>query len=181
MARYSVHSMLVSLNVEDRPLRYTPAYGPPVDLRHIQRKRNPAASNLVYSNLGPRWTFDWLSYVSDDPNTQLPLTGLSFGWWGGNLALRPRRTSFRGRPAKPCHAREDGSASYERRMPDGSKQVFGLSDGAPSYPRRIFTTQIVDPAGNALGIGYDASFRVTTITDAPPKSRIFFTNWRAIL
>ena len=27
-------------------------------------------------------------------------------------------------------------------------------------------TQIVDPAGNAVAIGYDASFRVTTITDA---------------
>ncbi len=31
MARYSVHSMLVSLNIEDRPLRYTPPRGPATD------------------------------------------------------------------------------------------------------------------------------------------------------
>src|SRR5207248_2205092 len=31
MARYSVHSTQVSLNIEDRPVRYTPPYGPWVD------------------------------------------------------------------------------------------------------------------------------------------------------
>ena len=51
-------------------------------------------------------------------------------------------------------------------LPDGSKEVFAQSDGATSYPRRIFMTQMVDPAGNTVAIGYDASFRVTTLTDA---------------
>src|SRR5205814_10459384 len=59
-----------------------------------------------------------------------------------------------------------GAATYERRRSDGSKEVFGLSSGATSYPRQIFLTQMVDAAGNAVTIGYDASFRVTTITDA---------------
>src|SRR5205823_6932304 len=53
----------------------------------------------------------------------------------------------------------------ERRLPDGSKELFASSDGATSYPRRIFMTQQIDPAGNTVSIGYDASFRVTTITD----------------
>jgi RHS repeat-associated protein len=55
---------------------------------------------------------------------------------------------------------------YERRLPDGSKQVFALSDGASAYPANFYMTEVVDPAGNAVTIGYDASFRVTTLTDA---------------
>src|SRR5205823_654273 len=41
-----------------------------------------------------------------------------------------------------------------------------FSNGATSYPRKIFMTQVVDPAGNAVTIGYDSTFRVTTLTDA---------------
>jgi len=39
------------------------------------------------------------------------------------------------------------SATYKRRVPDGSKEVFAQSNGVTSYPRRIFMTQIVDPVG----------------------------------
>ena len=31
MARYTLHTMLVSLNIVDTPLSYTPAVGPPVE------------------------------------------------------------------------------------------------------------------------------------------------------
>jgi hypothetical protein len=77
MARFSVHSMLVSLNIQDTPLRYSPPYGPAVDFTvtyNQKETQQPAA--FTYSNLGPKWTFGWLSYVSDNPNTQLPLTRL---------------------------------------------------------------------------------------------------------
>src|SRR5438876_749835 len=58
------------------------------------------------------------------------------------------------------------SSTYEKRFPDGSKQVYCQSDGSASYPRKIFMTQWVDPSGNAVTITYDSSFRITTITDA---------------
>jgi RHS repeat-associated protein len=168
MARYSVHSMLVSLNIQDTPLRYSPAFGPSVDFtvtyNELETQQPPA---FTYSNLGPKWTFDWFSYVADDPNVQLPLTGLYRSGGGAEIFTYDAATqSFA--PDAQSHAilTRTGVASYERRLPDGSKEVFALSDGAASYPRRIFMTQIVDPAGNALNIGYDASFRVTTITDA---------------
>jgi RHS repeat-associated protein len=168
MARYSVHSMLVSLNIEDRPLRYSPPFGPPIDftVTYNQRETQQPAT-FTYSNLGPKWTFDWLSYVSDDPNAQLPLTGLYRSGGGAEIfAFNSSSQTFT--PDSQSHATlvKTGAASYERRMPDGSKQVFSLSNGATSYPRRVFMTQMVDPAGNAVSIGYDASFRVTTITDA---------------
>ena len=168
MARYSVHSMLVSLNIQDTPLHYSPAYGPAVDftVTYDQREsQQPATFN--YSNLGPKWTFGWLSYVSDDPNTQLPLTGIYRSGGGAEIfAFDSGSQTFT--PDAQSHATlvKTGAASYERRLPDGSKEIYGLSDGATSYPRRIFMTQIVDAAGNPLSIGYDASFRVATITDA---------------
>jgi RHS repeat-associated protein len=168
MARYSVHSTLVSLNIQDRPLRYTPPYGPAVHFTVTYNEREtqqPAA--FTYSNLGPKWTFDWLSYLTDDPTTQLPLIGL-YRSGGGAEIFAFDSTAQRFTADAQSHAtlvRTD-AASYERRLPDGSKQVFGLSDGATSYPRRVFLTQIVDPAGNAVSVGYDASFRVTTVTDA---------------
>ena len=168
MARYSIHSMLISLNIEDRPLRYSPAFGSSVDFTVTYNQREtqqPAA--FTYSNLGPKWTFDWLSYVTDDPNVQLPMTGLYRSGGGAEIfAYDTVSQSFT--PDAQSHAVlvRTGAATYERWLPDGSKEVFALSDGAASYPRRIFMTQVVDPAGNSLTIGYDSSFRVVTITDA---------------
>jgi RHS repeat-associated protein len=168
MARYSVHSMLVSLNIEDRPLRYSPAFGPAIDFTvTYNQKESQQPATFNYSNLGPKWTFRWLSYVSDDPNAQLPLTSLYRS--GGGAEIFPfdsNSQTFSPDPQSHATLVRTGPATYERRMPDGSKEVFAQSDGATSYPRRIFITQIVDPAGNSATIGYDASFRVTTITDA---------------
>jgi len=168
MARFSVHSMLVSLNIEDRPLRYTPPIGPAIDFTvTYNQKETQQPATFNYSNLGPKWTFNWLSYVSDDPNVQLPLTGVYLP--GGGAEIFPFDSgsqTFATAPQSHATLVKTGAAGYERRLPDGSKQVFGLSDGATAYPRRIFMTQLVDPAGNAVTIGYDASFRVTTLTDA---------------
>jgi RHS repeat-associated protein len=51
-------------------------------------------------------------------------------------------------------------------LPDGSKQVFGVSDGASAFPRKIFLTQVVDPAGNAVSYTFDSNMRMVAVTDA---------------
>src|SRR5436305_286436 len=131
------------------------------------QKESQQPATFAYSNLGPKWTFGWLSYVSDDPNTQLPLTGLYRAGGGAEIfAFDSGSQTFVADAQSHATLVKTGATSYERRLPDGSKEVFALSDGATSYPRRIFMTQMVDAAGNAVTIGYDASFRVTTITDA---------------
>ena len=68
MAVPSVHLMLVSLNIVDEPVGYAPPAGPAVrfTVRYNQRDAFQPA-NFMYSNLGPKWTFDWLSYITDDP------------------------------------------------------------------------------------------------------------------
>lgn len=171
MARYSIHAMLVSLNIQDTPLRYSPAYGPKVDftVTYNQRESQQPAT-FTYSNLGPKWTFGWLSYVTDDPNHQFAFTAL-YRSGGGTEIFAYDNTSQAFVVDPRSHAAlVKTAAGYERRLPDGSKEVFALSDGATSYPRRIFMTQLVDAAGNTVHICYDTSFRVTTITDAPGLS-----------
>jgi YD repeat-containing protein len=58
-------------------------------------------------------------------------------------------------------------------MPDGSKQVFAQSDGAAVFPRRMFLSQIIDPAGNALTFNYDGQLRLVSLTDATGRSTLF--------
>jgi RHS repeat-associated protein len=168
MARYSVHSMLVSLNLEDRPLRYTPPRGPAIDFivtYNQKESQQPAVFN--YSNLGPRWTFNWLSYVSDDPTTQLASTSVYVPGGGAEIFTFDSSTqTFRTDAQSHATLVKTGAASYERRLPDGSKQVFGVTDGAASFPRRVFMSQLIDSAGNSMTIGYDSSLRITTVSDA---------------
>ena len=59
-----VHLMLVSLNINDEPVGYAPPVGPPVKfmVRYNQRDMGQPG-NFLYSNLGPKWTFDWLSVM----------------------------------------------------------------------------------------------------------------------
>ena len=168
MASYSIHSRMVSLNIHDRPFRYQPPRGPAIDfiVTYNQQETLPPASGTC-STLGPKWTFNWLAYITDDPSTQLP--SISVYVPNGGAEIFPYNSgsqSFSRHPKSHALLVKTGAASYERQFPDGSKQVFALSNSATSYPRRIYMTQLVDAAGNAATIGYDASYRVTTLTDA---------------
>jgi len=169
MARYSAHAMLASLNIEDMPLRYSPPRGPAINFTVTYNQReSQQPQTFSYSNLGSKWTFNWLSYVTDDPNNAAADAAVYVPGGGAENFSGFDSVSQTYLPDPQSHAvlARSSPTSCEKRFQDGSKQVFGLSDGATSYPRRIFMTQTVDPAGNAVSIGYDGSFRVTTITDA---------------
>jgi RHS repeat-associated protein len=169
MARYSAHAMSASLNIEDTPFGYAPPRGPRIDFIIIYNQRDPAPFHgFSCSNLGPRWGCNWFSYINDDPTdpsakatvfvpgggTEV-YSGFSSGTQTYSPDLQSQAVLVRISPS-----------SYEKHLPDGSKLVYSQSDGATTYPRRIFMTQVVDPAGNAVTISFDPSFRITAITDA---------------
>lgn len=169
MARYAAEAMVASLTINDTPIRYAPPRGPAINftVTYNQREvRQP--QTFKFSNLGPKWTFNWLSYVTDNPNNPsvdailyLPTGGVRTytGFDSGSQSYQPD-------PYTHASLVRTSSNTYERRFPDGSKHVFALSDGSTSFPRKIFMTQVVDPAGNAATVAFDSSFRVTAITDA---------------
>jgi RHS repeat-associated protein len=192
MPQYNFHLALASLNITDIPLGYTPPVGPPVQFRITYNQREsfqPAIFN--YSNLGPKWTFSWLSHVGGPSPQSIPFY-LGGGGPDGRVYLRnggveqyavPRSTTTPGLLLmdygfnSQSHAHlllntplRTGTAPpppdyYERQLPDGSKEIFGqrvLSGGQFAY----FLTQLVDPAGNAVKFTYDSQVRIISVTDA---------------
>jgi len=179
MALYSAHGMLASLNVEDTPIHYSAPRGPALNVTvTYNQMEGQQPTTFTYSNLGPKWTFSWLSYVTDNPNnasanaTVYVPGGGSESYSDFNSATQ----SYLPDPQSHSVLVRTSSNTYEKRFPDGSKHVFGpQSNGASSYPRLIFMTQVVDATGNAATINYDSTNRVLSVTDATGQRSVTFS------
>jgi RHS repeat-associated protein len=169
MAVSDTHLMLVSLNIMDTPVGYTPPVGPPVEFTatYNQREaRQPA--NFTYANFGPKWTCNWISYITDNPSNTL--ADVKYFVRGGGTrtftGFNTNSQTFALEQFDQTQLKRTGAASYEMLAGDGSKAIFSLSDGAIGTSRKVFLTQMVDPAGNAVTLTYDAFLRLVAITDA---------------
>jgi RHS repeat-associated protein len=169
MAASSVHLMLVSLNIKDTPVGYSPPVGPPVKftVRYNQREAYQPA-NFTYSNFGSKWTCDWISYITDNPSNLL--ADVNYFIRGGGTrtftGFDTNTQTFAFQQYDQTQLKRTGSASYEMLSPDGSKKVFSQSDGSIGTSRKIFLTQILDPFGNAVALTYDGNLRIAAIADA---------------
>ncbi len=167
MARSSIYEMLASLCVTDTPLFYQPAFGPSVSFTITYNQRDAyQPSTFTYSNLGPRWTFNWLSYITDDPtnpgaDVNQYLAGAGVRAYGG---YNSSTQTYASQHITGSVLKLTSSSSYELDEPGGSKQIFSVANTAS--PRKIFLTQEVDPQGNALTYSYDSYYRVVAVTDA---------------
>lgn len=169
MASCNVHAAAVSLHIADRPLFYTPPVGPAImwDVHYLQRD-NYQPANFNYSNFGQQWTFEWLSYIQDDPvnlsaNIDVYLMGGGVrtftGFSSTDTTSEPelQTNDVLVRVCPNC---------YELRHPDGSKEEYARPDGSTVAGRRIFLTKKIDAAGNAVTVGYDANLRILSLKDA---------------
>ncbi len=161
MPVWGIHTSVASLNVEDTPLAYQPPVGPAVAFHvnydHLEQNQ-PSTRN--FSNLGPKWNFSWLSYLTFDSNNARAHMG------AGGTELYTNFNSSTGtydpEQASGAMLYQVSANVYERRATDGSKLVFNLPDGSG----RIFLTQVVDAQGNALVMTFDANYRLVAVTDA---------------
>jgi hypothetical protein len=72
MAASRVHLMLVSLNLTDTPVGYAPPVGPAMMFTVRYNHRDSLQpGTFTYSNFGPKWTSDWISYITDNPQSTL--------------------------------------------------------------------------------------------------------------
>jgi RHS repeat-associated protein len=179
MAGYWFSTINAGLMVSDTPLGYRPPLGPAVEfaLRYSSRDALLPQS-ITFGNQGPGWFNDWLSYAEERPiacgiiNNGCVIAHVAVLLRGGGLE------NYMGEPdangVYPSHYRERAALvrtssspiRYERRLPSGSVEVFGLSDAAPIGQRRVFLTKIIDPQGQALVFTYDAQYRLAAVTDA---------------
>ncbi|HXG27937.1 MAG TPA: cysteine peptidase family C39 domain-containing protein, partial [Nevskiales bacterium] len=180
MCGYNIHAMTVSLNLTDAPVGYTPPIGPDmrVTLTYNQREANQPAT-FGFFNVGPKWTFNWLSYVQDSPAS--PGSSVRRYVAGGGAVVYTGYSSSTGAfapevqgSARLVRIPATGPAiRYELRMPDGGRQVFAHADGASSSPRRMFLSQVVDAQGNAATLNYDNQLRLTSVRDATGRDTVF--------
>jgi len=168
---YNVHGMLVSLNIEDTPVSYRPPRGASISFKLSYNQREstqPATPN--YSNLGAKWTHNWLSYIVDDPTAPTANVTRVMPDGGGRQETGFSTTTNSYAPSRFNAAVlvkvATNPISYELRNADGSKMVYSWSDQATTSPRRVFLTQVVDAQGNAVALTYDALNRLTNLTDA---------------
>ena len=173
MPTYNVHAMLVSLNLTDTPVSYRPPKGPAINFTLVYNQRDAyQPANFTYANFGPKWTSNWLAYIQDDP-TSAGTSVMRYVAGGGAVfpsGYNASTGAFNADPADFSVLVRTSATSYERRLSDGSKEVYAQPDGATYAPRRVFLTQIVDRRGNAVTLNYDTQQRLTTITDALGKS-----------
>jgi len=169
MPSYTFHPTGVGLIIEDTPLGYEPPVGPGMSFELAYNHRGYKTPNTFsYGNVGPLWTFNSLSYVTDNTTMVLPpytVTGVYLRGHGYE-----RYSSYD--PVHNITGAELVQVShdpphYERRLRDGSVEVFALGDRAASLPaRQIFLTEAIDPQGHTISYTYDSNFRLTEVTDA---------------
>lgn len=168
MASYNVDSARVSLTITDSPVGYMPPVGPAIKFTVSYQQREIApVQTPTYSNLGNKWSFNWISYIIIDPSNEVA-DATAYGPGGGTLhytGYNSGTQSYASQRETRVSLVKTGTDQYEKRFPDGSKQVFGLSDGAP-VSRKLFMTQQIDPHGNAVTYSHDGSFRLVGVTDA---------------
>jgi RHS repeat-associated protein len=160
MPNYALHPQKVSLILQDIPVGYTPPVGPAINFHLSYDHRDVRQpQTLNYGSVGPKWSHNWLSYVTEGAlSVLLRGQGMEFflnvttAWLSGASLVAVSTTD---------------TPRYERRLRDGTVEVFTFPDRPASQPsRRIFLTEIIDPQGHSVELTYDSSFRLVSITDA---------------
>jgi YD repeat-containing protein len=183
----SVHLMTVNLSIRDTPLTYTPPVGPAVRFTFRYNSRDIYTTEQIFGgyywnglvNAGPTppanyvspytgMTHDWNSYLIDSP--QSPLADVKWVVGGGGArtfkGFNTNSQTFAFEIFDQTQLKRTGTNSYEMLWPDGSKMLFSQSNGSVGSSRRVYLTQIADPAGNALTFTYDQDLRLVAVTDA---------------
>lgn len=185
MAGYSVNALLVSLNIVDTPVSYTPPFGPPLAFTVNYNQREAGQSgNINYPNVGGKWSFSWLAYVTeitpnsssssaeyhtpgggyetyDNPNTQ------------GVYPIQARSRSKLQRTTDPVSGNTTG---YQLTFVDGSTAFFSYADGA-AMSQKWFMTKMQDPFGNAIDYNFTVSnskIQLTSVQCATAKATLTY-------
>jgi YD repeat-containing protein len=175
---YDIGESTVSLDLSDTPVGYSPPIGPApkVQISYNQREDSQPAV-FAFFNVGPKWTINWLSYITDDPlhpgiNVSRFLAGGGAYYYSGYNAATGLFTPQTNDGSILALASQS-PVTYRHQLGDGSTEIYAQSDGATASPRHIFLSQILDPQGNALTLNYDGQMRLTSLTDATGRVTTF--------
>lgn len=163
-----VELVVVGLQLHDLPVGYKPPLGPAVQFKMYYSYRDlQQPTNFAYTNFGPKWTFTWLSYVTDtvSQNGQAVLYRRGGGNEPFTFPSGSATTSYPGPYSQAILTRtvvSNNSTGFTLTYPDGSVEQFQQPLGTTKF----FMTATIDPQGNAVSLTYDSQMRITAITDA---------------
>jgi RHS repeat-associated protein len=170
MPSYTLHPLTAAVILNDVPLTYSPPRGPAINvhLRYNQRTQR-LSQTQDHWNIGPQWSLDWHSYVTDNNTSVLA----PYEWT--HVLLRGEGSESYNSYSGYTHWKSRAELSkvahdpprYERGLPDGTVEVYAFPDRAASLPnRKVFLTEVVDPQGQTLTFTYDSNVRLVSVTDA---------------
>ncbi|MBL8140839.1 MAG: hypothetical protein JNM38_07020 [Acidobacteria bacterium] len=180
MASYDFKTSSASLIVTDTPVAYTPPRGPSIAFTLTYDYRLLMQPQIFsYANVGAQWSIDLVAYAKEEPlwvnpgwnNESIPAHVSVYLRGGGE-------ETYAGSPVGlltyPAHWRSRAVLArtsvdpvrYERQLPDGGVEIYGLADTAPAGERRVFLTEIRDAAGLSVTLTYDSQYRLVAVTDA---------------
>ena len=178
LTTYGIDEQEVSLNLMDEPVGYTPQKGPAPTIVVSYNQRDLAQpSNLNFYNISPKWTINWLAYISDNPSS--PGSQVTRYTGGGGLQSY---SGYQNGTGVFAPEEDDGSilqlvsqnpVEYERFLKSGGSEIYAQSENVTTTSRNVFLTQIVDPQGNTLSLSYDGQGRLASLTDATGRSTTF--------
>lgn len=163
MASVQVFTRTAALNIFDYPLGYAPPVGPAINFRinynYLEAQDNQKRD---FSNIGPGWTLNWVAFVSKDKDGNATVAVPGGGTEFYRLYSEDGQKKFKRNLASHALLIERPDGSFERQLPDGSSELYSLSD----KKGRKLLIQLRTASGTAAAIGYDGSYRIITIMDA---------------
>ena len=174
----TVELQVVGLQLHDTPVGYVSPIGPAVRFALFYSHRDTQQpTTFSYTNFGPKWTFTWLSYITDNVSSNATATLYPRG--GGsepfNFSSTSATTSAPGPYSQANLTRSvNGSGSttgFTLTFPDGSFEYFKQAN--PAVSNQFLMTAVGDPAGNTVTVNYQtltvngtAVIRISSLTDA---------------
>jgi len=184
--------MAVSLTLTDRPVGYEPQKGPAVyETLTYNARDGDQPANFTFSNVSLQWNHSWQAYIQDDPNNPgSDVTRIASGGGGYDYSIVEDGQIYNSGTGAFIPETYDNSqlfrypptgqaTSYVRYLPNGGQEVYAQFDNATTYPRHVFLTQVIDPAGNSVTLTYGTQGNaviLNSITDAMGRSTTFQYN-----
>ena len=174
---YNIRESTVGVTLADTPVGYVPPIGPSAKVVITYNQREDSQPQpFGFFNISPKWTLNWLSYVTDDP-TNLGANVSRYLGGGGAFFY----TGYNSGTGQFAAQDNDGSIlvlvsaspiTYQRQLQDGSIEVYAQSDNG-SPVRNVFLSEVIDPQGNAVTLNYDSQKRLASLTDATGRQTTF--------
>ena len=176
MASYNFSSQVVGLHIQDTPLVYTPPVGDAVNVTFsYNHKEALQPTTWTYFNLGERWTFNWSSYIQDDPTAPTANVQLFPPGGGSEVAtgFNTNTSTYVTTPSVLATITKMSATNYQCKYPDGSLYIYSQTNGSP---RRVFLTKVIDPAGNTVTLNYETItnnwLRLKSIVDSCNQTNV---------